>query len=242
MNPRVSLLVLITFIFFSCGTDVKEEAPAQETIAKTLISEIDTFYGGNNLLIVADTTELAFNAYFNFKPDTSENNNIKKDARFVSRNNDTLNLKLDNGTIKKLVSDKNMESEDFSAYSYIGKLNDINYYLIFVSYYEAYQYLIVNAKTGKETYICGAPAVSPNKKYLLTSNFDLIAGFVYNGMEMYDVGSDSLKTNWKRELTKWGACDIAWIDDNTLVAKKQRIDSTTQNSVSSYVKITCSKN
>ena len=106
---------------------------------------------------------------------------------------------------------------------------------------EGYQYLMINSKTGKETFICGPPAVSPNKKYLVASNLDLIAGFVYNGIEMYDIEADSLKLNWRRELTKWGANEIAWINDHTLIAKKQQQDSVTQKFLDAYIRISCVK-
>ncbi len=238
MNPRVSFFALITLIFISCSTETKEESPVAET-PRALISETDTFYAGGNLLRLTDTTEAVFNSLYNFKRDTSEKNNIAKDSKFVSRTGDTLFLKLDNGSFKKLVSDKNMETDDFSAYDYIGKISSINYYLVFVSYYEAFQYLMINAKTGKETYMCGAPAIAPNKKYLAAACCDLQAGFVFNGVEMYDIESDSLKLNWKRELTKWGADELVWLDDHNLLLKKQQIDSSKQNLVSSFIKLSC---
>lgn len=239
MNPRVSIFILITLIFISCSTDVKEETPVQEVVPKTLISEIDTFYGGGNLLAIDDTTESVFNAFCKFKRDTSETNSIAKDSKSVSRIGDTLFLKLDNGTTKKLRSQTDSEGSDFAAYTYINKLSDINYFVVFCSGMEWFSYLAINAKTGKETYICGAPAVSPNKKYLAASCFDLQAGFVFNGIQMYDIGKDSLIPNWNRELTKWGANEIAWINDHTLVAKKLSIDTASSNLVSSYIKLSC---
>lgn len=238
MNPRVSLPILFSLTLFSCSTDVRE-APVASSELKTLISETDTFYGGGNLLALSDTTESVFTSFYKFKRDTSEKNNIARDSKFVSRIGDTLYLKLDDGSVKKLRSDRNMETDDFSAYDYIEKINPINYYLIFVSYYEGFQYLMINAKTGKETYLCGAPAISPNKKYLAAAGCDLQAGFVFNGIEMYDIESDSLKLNWSRELTKWGADELAWINDHTLIAKKQRLDSTGSNLLSSYIKLSC---
>ncbi|MBK7669436.1 MAG: hypothetical protein IPJ32_20085 [Sphingobacteriaceae bacterium] len=239
MNPRVSLLVLITLIFFSCATDVKEETPVLETTPKTLISEIDTFYGGENLLAITDTTEEVFNSLFNFKPDTSERNNIARDSKFISRNGDTLFLKLDNGTFKKLVSDKDMESDNFADYEYIGKINPINYYLVFIAYFESFEYLMINTKTGKETFISGIPAISPNNKYLAASSCDLQAGFVLNGIEMYDIESDSLKLNWRRVLNKWGANELVWLSNHTLIAEKYQLDSSSHNLVSSSIKLSC---
>jgi hypothetical protein len=239
MNPRVSLLALITILFISCSTETKEAPVVASSESKKLISELDTFYGGGNLLVVADTSETVFSSFYNFKRDTSETRSIKKNANSVSRIGDTLFLKLDNGTTKKLKSQTGSEGEDFAAYTYIAKLSDINYYVVFCSGMEWFSYLAINAKNGKETYLCGAPAVSPNKKYLVSSCCDLQAGFVFNGIEMYNIEKDSLKLNWKRELTKWGADDITWMNDHVLIAKKLQVDSASSNLVSSFIKLSC---
>jgi hypothetical protein len=240
MNSRVSIFIVFILIFFSCSTETREAPVVSFSEPKTLISETDTFYGGGNLLYIVDTTESVFTSFYKFKRDTSERNCIKKDAGFVSRKGDTLFLKLDNGSIKKIISTNDSETgSDFAVFNYITKLKDINYYVIFCSGMEWFSYLVVNSKTGKETYICGAPAVSPNKKYLAASCCDLQAGFVYNGIEMYNVESDSLKLNWKRELTKWGADELVWMNDHTLIVKKQRLDSTSSNVLSSFIKLSC---
>ena len=238
MNPRVSVFLIFTFILFSCSTEVKE-APVELVTSKNLVSEIDTFYGGGNLLCINDTTEAVFKQFKKIKFDNSDYKNIERDAAFVKRIGDTLFLKLSIGDLKKLVSNNNAESDSLVHYDYICKLENINYYLIFMYGHEWFSYLAVNSKTGKETYLCGEPAVSPNKKYLAASCCDLQAGFVFNGIEMYDVESDSLKLNWKRELTKWGANELAWIDDHNLIVKKQQLDSASQNLVSSYIKLSC---
>jgi hypothetical protein len=238
MNPRVSLLVLITSISFSCGSN-KEETTAQEpTISKTLVSEADTFFGGKNLLSIVDTTESVFKNFFTWKPDTSEANNLKQNPD-VKRNGDTLFITLKNNTVKQLISKPYVEgADDLTEYKYLGKLNSINYHLFYVALYEASAYLMVNADNGKETYMCGKPAISPNKKYLVSSNCDLQAQFDFNGFQMYDITKDSLKLNWDRGLTTWGADNVAWINDNTLVVEKMYLD-TNQNVHTGFVKISC---
>jgi hypothetical protein len=238
MNPRVSILALITLILISCSTDVKEETPAQPEIVKSLISELDTFYGGKALLYVTDTTETGFKNFFTWKPDTSESNNLKQNTE-VKRTGDTLFITLKNNNIKKLISKPYVEgADDLTEYKYLGKINSINYHVLYVGFYEAFAYLMVNADNGKETYMCGLPSLSPNKKYVAASCFDLQAGFVFNGIQMYDVMKDSLKPNWSRELTKWGADNITWLDDHNLLAEKMYLD-TSQNVHTSFVKIAC---
>lgn len=237
MNPRVSLLILITAIFFSCSTDVKEETPALVTTPKTLSSEIDTFYAGNNLLQLTDTTETAFNNFFTASSDTSEANNIKLNSSTVRRTGDTLFITLDNSKTVKYITEPYLEgSDNCTLYKYLGKVKGLNYHLIYVGLYEAFTYLMVNGNSGKETYICGEPSVSPNKKQVAAACFDLQAGFVFNGVQVYSVETDSLKLNWSRELTKWGADNIAWLNDTNLLVEKMYLD-TNQNVLKSFVKM-----
>lgn len=242
MNPRVSLLALITPIFFSCSSDKKEETVKQiPTITKTLVSEIDTFYGGASLLILSDTTEIAFRHFAAAEPDSSEKNNLSQNPE-VKRNGDTLFIVLKNNSVKTLVSKPYVEgADDLTEYKYLGKTQPINYHLIYVGLYEGFTYLMVNADNGRETYMCGLPVVSPDKKHLAASYFDLQAQFVFNGIEMYDVTKDSLKLKWRRELTKWGADNITWMNNNTLLAEKMYLD-TNQNVHTGFIKIFCDGN
>ncbi len=240
MNPRVSLLALITILLISCSTGTKEAPVVTIPEAKTLISETDTFFGGRNLLYVIDTTETVFKNFFTQKPDTSEKNNFAKNPE-VKRNGDTIFLTLKDNSIKKLINKPYVEgADDLTEYKYLGKVKPLNYHLFYVGFYEAFAYLMVNAENGKETYMCGTPSVSPNKKYVAASCFDLQAGFVFNGIQMYDVIQDSIKPNWSRELSKWGADHITWMNDDVLLAEKMYLD-TNQNVHTAFVKITCGK-
>lgn len=241
MNPRVSYLTLILFLLFSCTTEKKEETISEEPLVKkTLLSEIDTFYAGGTFINISDTSESAFSNFFITKPDSSELNNLKQNPD-VKRNGDTLFITLRNDTVKQLISKPYVEgSDDVTEYKYLGKLKGINYHLIYVALYEAFTYLVINAENGKEAYLCGVPAVSPNSKYLAASCFDLQAGFVFNGIQMYEITKDSLKMDWSRELGKWGADHITWMDNHTLLAEKMYLD-TSQNIHTGFVKIVYTK-
>ncbi len=118
----------------------------------------------------------------------------------------------------------------------MGKIKGINYYVVSVSLMESYTYLIISSVTGKETFACGVPNLSPDKTKIICGGFDLAAGFVFNGLQLYQVNQDSLKPLWYRELTKWGTNELAWMDNSTVIAKKEFLDST-MNSHSSYIKI-----
>lgn len=239
---RSLFITVFVFIFLSCSEKkadpAKTEAP--EPPAKTLTSELDTFYAGNNLICISDTSKAVFQSFTGkIKADTNELNQLNANKELVKRSGDTLIFTLGGGKTKKIISTHYTEGTDeFYDYKYLGRLKSVNYHLIFVQMYEAFSYLLINAQSGKETTLCGLPTVSPNKKYLAASSFDLQAGFVFNSIEMFDIAVDSLTPVWSRELSKWGADNLVWINDHELVAEQMQLDST-QNAVASYIKIVC---
>ena len=230
----LSFLVLI----FGCSSPAPINSNTEETTTKkTLISEIDSFFAGKNLLLISDTTQIAFETKFKLNNDTNESANIKHEVGSVSRVGDSLIFKTNSGS--KILVNKGTDADDFENYKYIGKLNDINSYLVFATFWESYAFLVINAKTGHENYLCGYPEISPDKKYVAAAGFDLQAGFVFNGIQMYDVTPDSLKPNWSRELSKWGANNLAWLDNDNLILEKMSVDTNMQV-LKSYIKIRCS--
>jgi hypothetical protein len=242
MPGRVIFLVVFALLLSACSdTESPKENTVVPLVSKTLVSELDTFYGGNELMCLSETKEATFKKFFReFKKDTSEAINIKPFSDAVQRVRDSLVISFANGS-KKVYADEPFTEmiDDFVQYTYYGKLKDIGYHVLFVGAYESFSYLLVNEKNGKETYMCGIPVVSPNKKYLAATCYDLDAGFVFNGVQMYDAGSDSLVPVWKRELSKWGADEMAWMDDHSLVIKKRQYDTARQNLVSSFIKLSC---
>ena len=236
MLLRSLITILVIALFFACNSLAPTNTKEEIEVAKSLVSEVDSFYGGKNLLFVSDTTQTAFESYFKLNNDTNEVSNLKRNEGSVSRVGDSLIFKLGKG--EKILVNKGTEADDFENYKFIGKINDINSYLVFASFWESYAFLIVNVKTGTETYLCGFPSVSPNKKYVVAAGFDLQAGFVFNGIQMYDVTPDSLKLNWSRELSKWGANNLTWLDNDNLMLEKMSVNTTMQMQ-KSYIKIHC---
>lgn len=242
MPGRVIFLSFFILLLAACSNteQVKENHP-DPSKPRLLISEIDTFYGGKELMCITDTNEAAFKKFFReFKRDTSEAVNIRPYANVVQRTGDSLTISFSNGTRKIYVNRPFTQTiDDFIQYSYYGKIKELGYHVLFVGIYESFSYLLINERTGKETYMCAIPVVSPNKKYVAATCCDLEAGFVFNGVQMYDVTEDSLLPVWKRELTKWGADEMAWTDDHNLVLKKQQYDTVQHNLVSSFIKLSC---
>lgn len=238
MRPFHFLLIALLSLAACTPSDTeKETAPPPSEPVKKLASETDTFFCGKNLLALSDTSKQAFDKARGADADTSEANQLHLNSAAVNRHGDTLVLSLTNGTTKRLLSTHYTEGMDsFYEYKYLGKIGALNYHLVYVAMYEAFAYLAVNAANGHETRLWGEPAVSPDQSRIAASCFDLQAGFVYNGVQLFKVGSDSLMPVGERELSTWGADHIAWLDNDHLLAEKLRLDSS-QNVLTSYIKI-----
>lgn len=234
MVKRLSIVALLV-ILYSCSTETKNEEKAAEP--KVMVSETDSICTSSGIMFLSDTSQQAFISLYKDIPDTSEANNLKLNAKEVSRHGDTLRITFAKLGTRSYINNSDDElSEEFINYRYVGKLKNINYHILFVSYIESFSYLAVNAETGKETDLCGMPAVSPDRTKLIAGCYDLAAGFVFNGLEFFEVTKDSLRPLWERELSKWGPGHMAWLDNQTLLAEKNSVDST-MNTFTSYIKI-----
>lgn len=209
--------------FTSCTSEQKTKD--ENNLPDVLTSETDTICVKNGIWSFTDTSKLFFEKYYKSEFDTSEIACIKKSQDLVSRNEDTLFIKIDGNKIKKYINDNSIESDSYTEYHFMSKLPGINYYLVKIYYYEGYSYMMLNAKTGKESYLWGIPSVSPDNKKIMASCFDLQAGFVFNGIQYFDITPDSLQLQWSRELNKWGSDKLAWINNDMLVAERLTMDS-----------------
>jgi hypothetical protein len=219
MFKRFVIALLAILNLASCGINSKEKKEATQAVLK---SEKDTFYLGKTLYRVTDTSVAAFQNALKELSDTSEAFNLKEDKVLASRIGDSLCLRTRTGS--KFLVNCDSSDENFVNYKYIGKIPGIDYVVIFVSYYEAYRYLIINLKSGKENFTCGMPSLSARKDKLACSSFDLAAAFVFNGIQMFRVGNDSLEQISERELTSWGADRIAWCGENALLIEQKSLD------------------
>lgn len=226
---------IITFLLISLVWSCSHNKGDQET-NETKHVVTDTFYAGSTIYCFKDTSSDAFFSLLSSNIDKPEFEALKHCHDKITRKGDTLSVTLNNGSIKYYINNSSIESDNFTEYHLVHTFSDINYYLLRVNLYEAFTYLMINANNGKETYMCGIPSLNPNKTKLVTGCFDLEAGFVFNGLQMFSITKDSLQQNWSRELTTWGANNVAWINNNHFMAEKIELDSG-MNRKTSYITI-----
>lgn len=234
MLIRYIIIAQAIVFFFSCNSEKKTDS--DKLLLPVMYSERDSIHVKESVFCFSDTTKSFFESIYKNTLDTSEKNCLQKVKEWVQRYEDTLLVKLNNGTYKKYINNSSIESDNYTTFQFISKLNSIDYYLIKIYYYEGFSYLMLNTKTGHENYLWGLPAVSPDNSKIMAACFDLQAGFVFNGLQYFDITPDSLHLIWSRELSKWGADNIAWANNNLLVAEQINIDSS-YNTKTKYITI-----
>jgi hypothetical protein len=141
---------------------------------------------------------------------------------YFSRKGKVLTLFLSNGKTVKL---KDFEKEgELTEYSFEGYLENFEYYLVRIQFYEGGGYLLINRKNGFQKYISGKPYLSPDKTKLMTINVDIEAGYDFNGIELLSFSGDSLKTDCVININNWGPDKMKWNSNKEVIIKAFYMD------------------
>jgi hypothetical protein len=222
----------LSILLWACGNPTSEK----KEVGKILSSEIDTFYLGNKLIKVETVQKTTFDESPSPAFDTSETRNLEADASLAKRTGDTLTISISGN--KKLYFVNDTSETDYANYYYMGKMKNTNQCLISEIYYEGSGYSLINYQTGDTTTLSGKPVLSPDKKYFICGNADLMAGFNINGFELFE-NLPKPKFLSARELMKWGPEQIKWVNDTVLLVKATVLDSTAEYSMrTDYFKLT----
>lgn len=144
---------------------------------------------------------------------------LKTYNKIFSLNDSILTVKLLNGdSIRLKIWDET--SGDGLSHNFDNYFQDQSYVLIYNQYIEGNGYQLVNLKNGKSMYISGLPYFSPENNYVLTTSLDLEAGYNFNGIELYEIDSDTLKELASIELNGWGAERLKWLNNSEAVFEK----------------------
>lgn len=236
------LLFLSAAFLFSCSSP---EKPKEKTAAPqkkdTLVSERDTFHIGSKLFYVEQISKAEFDRVAEYpEPDTSEKNILLRDSANAFRLGIALILNVGekfNQTVS--FKDNNKEGqEEFCNFTYKGFYPEINQHMVYASFVESFAYYLVDKNSADTNYACGFPVFSPNKKYFICGNTDLVARFVVNGFDLYEAGDKKIKQVGRRELDTWGPEKIKWLNDSVLYVQRNVSDTTVKAMMrTDYVKL-----
>ena len=194
-------ILFILVITFGCQNRPEDQSKSVDSV-RTVIDE-------SSLQAESEYSE----HYLNYLQ--KEKELFAKTPENAWRSEDTLFIKLGNHQIKKYVN-RDFNSGDDVLYTYQGEVDGIPYYLLHVQYYEGDQILLVNNFNGSDYYVNAPPVISPDHNFLATASFDLEAGYNPNELNIWRVGSDSIRMVYSIEPGDWGPTDLIWLNNDTI--------------------------
>lgn len=216
----------------------KNDVDSTKLKAAAVIQPLDTLVMGDKTFLVYPLDKLSFQPVppNEVNADSIEKAMLLRDSALVSFENDSLTFKLDNGQTTGLKNNKNDEGDDYAVYQYEGLLSDIGFFVLSGTYYEANDYVLVSKASGEFFHMRGEPVVSPDKKYILSPQCDLDAGFVPNGFELYRINNGKLELLGQADRDTWGPGKVKWVNPATIECEHIVIDST-HNEITTPVKL-----
>lgn len=143
-------------------------------------------------------------------------NIIQKDSCFYIKN----------GNFKDTLCDNLNDdfSDEYIDYHFLGHWDSLKYAIFESGIYEELIYFIYNMENGNKTFLWNIPVLSPDKKFVLTSSFDLVAGFQPNGIQMFEINNKTFEKQFEIEFDSWGPDSCYWVNENEVIFKRIILD------------------
>lgn len=252
LKKRQRIYILTAILFICCGKRDENSSTDQ-----AIVIGLDTIKADNYLLTFESSdsfvlTDIYGDLSYRIKlTDTIGNWHnraekiqsylINKFGNYFYSTDSSLVLKLSNESVMNFPK---WDDETEEGYNFEHYFDKIDYYLLRVQWSEGNCWMLVNRKNGFKKYIYGLPYISKDNKKIITINSDLEAGYSFNGIELYTILEDSIRTEFSKE-TEWGPTDVKWINENQFFIKREHfhVDSITgnQDNIIDYKQVTIEK-
>lgn len=232
MIKKILFLVAFVHFMYACNNNGKPagadstQTTGDTTVPETAISVtpeyIDTVEAGDKKFLVYFIDKATYEQYPPYEPsgDTSESNALSKVTN-VKRNGQQLVFSLANGQQKIRTNNSEDDAEDYAHYSYAGYYPALQRHGVFITYYEADGFELLNPENGDTLFTWTAPIPSPDKKYFICPSMDIEAGFNPNGFQLFEINNKDIRLIGDAGIEKYGLSEVRWVDNKTLVAVYQ---------------------
>jgi hypothetical protein len=214
------LIILLTILFAACG----QKSGSNEIVT----SDSQTSLKGDTskTFLITEATESDFiNAQKKYADkisyDTTKNKKIEGKIK----------LSIDNQSNPwTIFRDTLSESDEASVeqYEYLGQFKNIGVYIVRGSFYESYEYYLIDNKTGNKITIWGPPKASPTDKFIANLSINYGMEGEPNGIQiwMLDKNNPSNPISKLIEIDQevWVPDSFIWETDNSLILKVITVD------------------
>jgi len=162
-------------------------------------------------------TYLSKNNFAKFQECTNgiQNQQIRKDTRFLKEGNDGYELHLLSGKMVKL-NYEIRDSTDFSKLEYRYYMPQMGYFVARADYHEGGEYLLINDKSGKQIPIWGYPKTSSDARHLVSTNNSSEPSKHPNGIQVLSFTENGLETVFEQETSEEYLPSLPkWLDEKT---------------------------
>jgi hypothetical protein len=207
-NMKSINLIFAVFLFISCN--------------QTRTSVSDNVYHKDSLIVDGKKyylDSISESLYNQVKNEISTDN---PDTNLLIVNSDSIIIKANNKTI--VFKNDSTDGDNMAFYEFKSYIPEPGYIYIEGSHWEWTSDCYVNIKNGSETNFWNNPTMSPNKKMIIAYSYDLVAGFMPNGIQLYRIDSDTIIQIFETEITNWGPDEIKWESDTSIVIKRAKLD------------------
>lgn len=138
-----------------------------------------------------------------------EGHQISRSTGRVRRVEDVLEVRLDDGR-RLLIPSESTETWPSRLY-FLGRLVSINHYVLWEQYPEGNTIRLVNARSGKATFVDDMPLVSPAARWFATASLDLDAGYNPNRVVVWRLDGDTLAQEASFDSGDGGPDSLTWL-------------------------------
>lgn len=233
------VLVFVTSAFMACQQQPGKVTAAiqdsvltvtAEPVAAAAGEDADTVTIGGRLFSWSAIDKSEFDAIPEMQPDTSEAVNISRAPGRVARSGDSLIFSLENGGQKVLLNNPE-DNDNMALYTFLGFMPELQHWVVFNSGYEWSSYELINARNGEQISTLGIPQLSPDKKYFITANADLVAQFNTNGFELFENRKEGLVPIQHYMPETWGPIKIKWKNADTFYAEISEVNKQMEETI-----------
>ncbi len=144
-------------------------------------------------------------------------NFLLEDTTAVVKVNGTIELKCTQKN--KYYKDKDTDNDDMEHYTYVGQIPSLNKYLVTGSYWEAFDYKLIDKTSGEQTQsLVYYPHISPDQKYIICMSCNPYESTT--DLELYSIADQQTKLLMNASFNNWvqgyNKGDIFWSTDGYL--------------------------
>lgn len=224
MNLKICIIIFFLFLSYCVNAQNDSTDDSKKVLVQSDLNLLINSTENNSTTYYNE--DMPLTKYLNFELIDQKLYLTKKKKAVSFLLADTLALKKINGTIslpcqKKTVKfvDKPAAEEDIQLYYYIGQINILNSYLVFGTYWEEYDYKLIDKITGEvKLSFLDYPFISGDKKNIIciyANPYEATAD-----LELYSIDKNKIKRIMSASFKNWMPAgeknDTFWSNDGYL--------------------------